>query len=210
MTRQVKMVKHLAKIRDSDARVLVIFMTIPGEEDSALVLHMDTLQDHIRDEISELVETPEAQNVTDFGVLLKRKTLKSLAPNISALDWLHSSRKLEKVLTKNVIMTPNSMVRMPLNTLNEQMKLVNKEEVVKAPEVKNDKLWGSDYSKMSVEDKRKVAENLLFEAKLLREDADAAAKQKEISAQSILSEIEPVVSKDVTTKKKAAKKSKAV
>jgi len=212
--RQVKMIKHLAKIRDSDARILVIFMTIPGAEEYALVLHMDTLQDHIRDEIAELVETPEAQNLKDFGVLLKRKTLKALAPNISALDWLHNSNKLTKVLTKNIIMTPNSMIRIPLNTLLEQMKAT---ETPSSDTVKNETTITGNLAHWRIlpeAEQKQIAENLLFEAKMLREDAEVSAKQKEDTAKEILAIFVPakkeskVVTKQATAKKTTAKKTK--
>ena len=183
----MKMIKHLGKIRDSDSRVLVVFMSLPNDDDNALVVYLDGLNDHVRDELADLIALPEAQNEKDLGVFLQRKTLKALSNNVSALTWLHTSNKLVKVLTKNVIMTPNPSVRMPLNELNKTMKNLEPEaaaEAAKAPVVEPNKKDITHWGKTS-EDKKKIAENLQFEARLLREDANAEAERKEAMAKEI-------------------------
>jgi hypothetical protein len=204
-----KMIKHLAKIKDSDARVLVVFMSLPGDEDNALVIYMDTLNDMIRDELAELIEMPEAQNEKDLGVFLKRKTLKALSPGVSILDWLHTSRKLIKIQTKNVIMTPNPGVKIPLNDIIKNMKALNESNnvssaVVETPKV-NTSLWGKN-----AEETKLIAENLLFEAKMLREDANLAASKKEADAKAMLDSLNPLKSeeKNIVIKTKKSKKTK--
>ena len=206
-----KMIKHLAKIKDSDARVLVIFMSLPGDEDNALVLHVDTLNDMIRDELSELVETPEAQNEKDLGVFLKRKTMKALAPGVSILDWLHTSRKLVRAQTKNVIMTPNPGIRIPLNDIVKNMKTMddaskNPQAVVSETPKVDVKHWGKN-----AEETKHIAENLLFEAKMLREDAELVAAKKEADARAMLDSLSPPVEeKTVVVKVKKTKKTTVV
>ena len=203
----MKMLKHIGRLKDTESKVVVVFMSIPGEETSALVTQVDSLNDLVKDELMDLVESKECQNEKDLGVFLRRKTLRSAGPaGTSVLDWLHKSGRLQKIGTDKVIMIPHPSMHMLLsevNKLNQAPEAAKPKAEAIAPQGSHT-LVKAD----TEEEKRKVAENLKFEAKMLREDAEAAAKQKEEMANKILNTLGEKPSK--VTKSKVAKSKKAV
>ena len=204
----MKMLKHIGRLKDTESKVVVVFMSIPGDENNALVTQVDTMNDLIKDELMDLVESKECQNEKDLGVFLKRKSLRSSGPaGTSVLDWLHTSGRLQKISTDKVIMIPHPSMHILLsevNKLNQTTEAVKPEASAPIAPQGSHTLVKAD----SEEEKRKVAENLKFEAKMLREDAEAAAKQKEEMANKILNTLETKPSK--VAKSKVAKGKKAV
>jgi hypothetical protein len=177
----MKLIKHIGKLKDLDTRVLVVFMQIQDRKDHALVVATHTLPDVVQDELKTLVESDECQQENDLGTFLNRKTL----PNSnggSILSWLHNSGKLIAVPVEAVIMTPHPGYPTPLA---EVLKLMESARVDKLVDAKTD------------EDKTAVANNLLIEATMLREEAD----KKESIAVKLLSSV------DKKEKAKSKKKS---
>ncbi len=66
----MKTLKHIAKMKNTGAKVLVVFRTLPGESDHALVLPVAQLPDSYHDSIMALVETEEAQQAFEFGEIM--------------------------------------------------------------------------------------------------------------------------------------------
>jgi hypothetical protein len=56
-----KSLKHVGKVKNTGSKVLVVFRTLPGESNTALVLPTATLPDIYHNSIMELVETDMAQ-----------------------------------------------------------------------------------------------------------------------------------------------------
>jgi uncharacterized protein YheU (UPF0270 family) len=158
----MKLIKHIGKLKDLDTKVLVIFMQLPDDKKKALVVATHTLPDLIQDEIMRLVETDEGQKENTLGTFLSRKTL-SNGNGVSILQWLHQSGKMVAVPTDAVIMTPHPGYPTPLTQVLE---LMAENSALSNPEQKSLVTAETD------EDKKAVAENLLIEAKMLREEAD--------------------------------------
>ena len=88
-------------------------------------------------------------------------------------------------------MSPHPSVHMLLSEVLKNMKELNEDKASETidPNGPNTVAPQGDHVLVkadSPEEKRKVAENLKFEAKLIREDADLIAKQKEEMAEKIL------------------------
>ena len=95
--------KHVGKIKNTGSRVLVVFRTLPGESNNALVLPVSQLPDSYHDSIMSLVETPEAQEAFEFGEIMFARSFPDGRPMLQAMQ---ADGRLQKVATDTVIMTP--------------------------------------------------------------------------------------------------------
>jgi len=159
----MKLIKHIGKLKDRDTKVLVVFMQLPEDPKSSLVVETHTLPDLVQDEIIRLLETDECQKEHDLGTFLNRKTL-SQGNAGSILNWLHTAGKLRKVAVTDVVMVPHPGHPIALAELLGMMDSTSTE--VKAPLV----------TAKTLEEKVAVAQNLLIEAEMLREEATKKEK----------------------------------
>lgn len=195
--------KHIGRLKDSDTKVIVVFMEIPNDEKFALVTNIDTLPDQLRDEVNELIQTPECQSEQVLGNFLKRKTFRAIGGGLSALDFLHGNGRLLRVPTSSVIMTPAPTTRILLSDLNDQMRELTREE----KKTKNLKTTPAAQqplisSETTISEKEAIANNLLAEA----EDLRNAAELKETQAQALLKSVKPKKLTESKPKKTTEKK----
>lgn len=111
----MKNIKHVAKMRNTGAKVLVVFRTLPGESNNALVLPTAQLPDSYHDAVMNLVETDEAQQSFEFGEIMFTRLFPDGRPMLRAMQ---SDGRLAKVSTDSVIMTPTPQSELPLSQLN--------------------------------------------------------------------------------------------
>lgn len=111
----MKSLKHIAKMRNTGAKVLVVFRTLPGESNYALVLPVAQLPDSYHDSVMKLVETDEAQQAFEFGEIMFTRMFPDGRPMLRAMQ---ADGRLAKVSTDTVIMTPNPQNEVPLSQLN--------------------------------------------------------------------------------------------
>jgi hypothetical protein len=111
----MKNIKHIAKMKNTGSKVLVVFRTLPGESHSALVLPTAQLPDSYHDAIMNLVETPEAQDSFEFGEIMFTRMFPDGRPMLRAMQ---SDGRLVKVDTDAVIMTPTPQTEIALSQLN--------------------------------------------------------------------------------------------
>jgi hypothetical protein len=203
----MKTLKHIGKMKNTGEKVLVIFRTLPGESNMALVLATSTLPDIYHDALIQLVESEQAQDANEFGEIM---FIRRFPDGRSMLSAMQQDNRLKKVATDTVIMTPTLSASIPLDQLNviiaeqrgvavgDLASLVNggtpadrdsvktppvveseKVEEVKTSEVLTDKDLARSY--------RSQADAMYKEAAKLRKQADdldppakkAAAKSKE-------------------------------
>jgi hypothetical protein len=108
--------KHVGKMKNNSAKVVVAYRTIPGDPHSALVVGTQGLGDSYHDSMMSLLETNEAQTANELADVLASRRF----PDGSVmLNYLHTYGHLKKVPTNLVLMTPNSQTAIPLNELNE-------------------------------------------------------------------------------------------
>jgi hypothetical protein len=111
----MKNLKHIAKMRNTGAKVLVVFRTLPGESNQALVLPVAQLPDSYHDAVMSLVETDESQQAFEFGEMMFTRMFPDGRPMLRAMQ---ADNRLAKVSTDSVLMTPTPQTEIPLSQLN--------------------------------------------------------------------------------------------
>lgn len=107
--------KHIGRLKNNQAKVLVAFRTLPGESDHALVIPVANLSDTYHNSIMLVVESDQAQTSFEFGELLHIRPFPDGRPMLLAL---REDGYLLKTKTDNVIMTPNTVDTILLSELN--------------------------------------------------------------------------------------------
>jgi hypothetical protein len=100
---------------NTGAKVLVVFRTLPGESNMALVLPVSNLSDSYHDSIMTVVETDQAQETFEFGEIMFTRTFPDGRPMLQALQ---ADNRLQKVATDLVIMAPTTNDNVRLDQLN--------------------------------------------------------------------------------------------
>jgi hypothetical protein len=130
----MKNLKHVGKIKNSGSKVLVVFRTLPGESNMALVVQTAPLSDQYHNAIIDLVDSDTGQDSWEFGEILFARPFPDGRPMLAAL---HQEGRLVKVATKDVEMTPTTTDSISLDELNkliaEQRGLSLDELAVKEP-----------------------------------------------------------------------------
>jgi hypothetical protein len=108
--------KHVGRIKATGRKVLVVFRTLPGESDSALVVQTENLTDAQHDSIIRVVESPAGQSAHEFAEVLARS---NFPDGSTMLSFLHVNGKLSKVKTSDVEMTPSLHTSISLDELNQ-------------------------------------------------------------------------------------------
>lgn len=209
-----KALKHIGKMKNTGTKVLVVFRTLPGESDKALVLPVTTLPDSYHDSIMTMVETDQAQEAFEFGEMMFIRTFPDSRPMLQAMQL---DGRLVKVATTDVMMTPAVNTEIPLSELNvliaeqmncaiddlctfvqggDQRKVDKKPKEVKVEETTiippvpqaatNEVLTDSDLAKSY----RSQADALYKEAARLRKEADSLDPPKKKATTSKATETE--------------------
>jgi len=111
----MKSLKHIGRIQNTGAKVLVVFRTLPGESNMALVLPVAQLPDQYHDSIMTLVETDQAQDAFEFGEIMHIRPFPDGRPMLRAMQ---ADGRLIKVPTDSVMMTPTTNDTVLLANLN--------------------------------------------------------------------------------------------
>lgn len=111
----MKSIKHVGRVKNTGAKVLVAFRTLPGEANMCLAVMTESLPDRYHDAIMELVETDFAQESYEFGESLFTKFFPDGRLMLAALQ---QDGKLQKIPTDNVLMTPTPTTNIQLSDLN--------------------------------------------------------------------------------------------
>jgi hypothetical protein len=109
------MLKHVGKMKHNDAKVCVVYRTIPGDANSALVVGTATLVDTYHNSLMQLVESVEAQQANELGDAMSTRYFPD---GTNMLEQLHMTGKLVKVPTNKVLMTPTTSDHISLDELN--------------------------------------------------------------------------------------------
>ena len=102
-------------MKNTGAKVLVVFRTLPGESDSALILPVNQLSDVYHDALMQLVETEQAQDAFELGEIMFIRHFPDGRPMLTAMQ---QDGRLQKLSTDMVIMTPMVNSAVPLDQLN--------------------------------------------------------------------------------------------
>jgi len=111
----MKTLKHIGKLKNTGSKVIVVFRTIPGESNTALVLPTETLSDEYHNALMALIETEEAQQSFEFGEIMFVRLFPDGRPMLRAMQ---ADKRLQKVPTDKVTMTPSPTSEVSLDQLN--------------------------------------------------------------------------------------------
>jgi len=114
--------KHVGRMTNTGAKVLVVFRTLPGEANMALVLPVAQLADAYHDSIMTMLETDQCQEAFELGEMMFIRTFPDGRPMLQAMQ---ADGRLQKVPTDLVTMTPttnDSIVLAELNVLIAEQK----------------------------------------------------------------------------------------
>lgn len=111
----MKNIKHVGRLKSNNAKVLVVFRTLPGDPYYALVLGTSNLSDMYHNALISLVDSDQGQDANEFGQIM---AIRYFADGRSMLEAMHQDGKLVKVPTTDVLMTPTHSDTVPLDQLN--------------------------------------------------------------------------------------------
>lgn len=110
--------KHVGKMKNNSARVVVVYRTLPGEPYNALVVGTQGLGDSYHDTLMNLLQSDAGQQANELADIL---AVRKFPDGSVMLGYLHSNGHLKKVPTHTVMMTPNSQTQIQLDKLNEMI-----------------------------------------------------------------------------------------
>lgn len=108
--------KHVGKMKNNSARVVVAYRTLPGDATSCLVVGTQGLADSYHDFLMTTVESAAGQDANELADILATRRF---SDGSVMLGYLHSNGHLRKVPTNTVLMTPDSQTQIPLDQLNQ-------------------------------------------------------------------------------------------
>jgi hypothetical protein len=200
--------KHVGKMKNNSAKVAVVYRTLPGDPQSALVVGTNGLSDAYHDTLMSLIESDAGQQANELADII---AVRRFPDGNVMLNYLHTNGHLKKVPTSGVLMTPNSQTSLLLTELNQmiadqkgvaledlavtedgakpakktsearsQEKIVVDQEIVVNPEPIKEPVV--EEKPVTVSDLRSMADKLFKEAQALRKKADELDPPKKKAA----------------------------
>jgi hypothetical protein len=111
----MKSIKHIGRIQNTGAKVAVVFRTLPGDSNYALVLPTANLPDQYHDALMTVVESDQGQEAFELGEIMHARFFPDGRPMLRAMD---ADGRLIKVATDTVLMTPTPNDTILLSQLN--------------------------------------------------------------------------------------------
>jgi hypothetical protein len=110
--------KHVGKMKNNSARIVIVYRTVPGEPYNALVVGTQGLGDSYHDSLMTLLQSDAGQQASELADIL---AVRKFPDGSVMLAYLHQNGHLKKVPTNTVYMTPNSQTQIQLDKLNEMI-----------------------------------------------------------------------------------------
>ena len=107
--------KHIGKMKNNGAKVVVAYRTLPGDSGNCLVVGTGGLSDDWHDGLMGLVQDTTGQQANELADLM---AVRKFTDGQNMLEALHRRGQLKKVPTSGVIMTPGPNAEILLSELN--------------------------------------------------------------------------------------------
>ena len=167
--------KHVGKITNTDKRCVVVCPRLPGAPDKSLVVDTDALPDSLHQALMGIVEG-EGQMQPKLDELLSRRMMPDT--RLDVLNTLHQRGHLQTVSVDNLSLTPRPNIEVPMRDVVAHM-TIDENMRSPIPEATNPTMDPRDVASMYEENQNitqddnrlAVANGLIFEARLLEEDA---------------------------------------
>lgn len=111
----MKTIKHIGRMKNTGAKVVVVFRCLPGESDSALVIPTANLTDAYHDALMTVLESDQGQQAFEFGEVMHIRHFPDGRPMLVAMQ---QDNRMQKVSTDSVVMNPTHNTNIPLSDLN--------------------------------------------------------------------------------------------
>ena len=108
--------KHVGKMKNNGAKIVIAYRTIPGDSSSALVVGTNALGDSYHDALMSLVDSDTGQQADELADVMATRRFPD---GSNMLQWVHANGMLKKVPTAGVIVTPDNKTQIPLDELNK-------------------------------------------------------------------------------------------
>lgn len=108
--------KHVGRMKNNSARVVVVYRTLPNEPNSCLVVGTQGLIDSYHDTLMSLIESEGGQQANELADIL---AVRKFPDGAVMLGYLHNNGHLKKVPTSSVLMTPDTQTQIQLDELNK-------------------------------------------------------------------------------------------
>lgn len=141
--------KHVGKMKNNEAPVIIVFRTLPGDPNSCLVIGTQGLGPSHHDDLMKIVESPESQEAFELGTVL---SVRRFSDNNVVLPWLHQQGKMRKVATDTVLVTPEPNQSIALDELN---KIIAQQKGLSLEQLS----IGADQSKVDVTEVATIVDN---------------------------------------------------
>lgn len=198
--------KHVGKMKNNAARIVVAYRTLPGDPHSCLVVGTSGLGDSYHDTLMSVVESDSGQQSNELADIL---SVRRFPDGSNMLGYLHANGHLIKVKTSLVSMTPDSKTTLALDEMNRI--------IAESRGVSIEDLAINDGSQQSKDKKKKEAKKIVTEEEPistsstfemtpaeLRSRADALFKQAQVLRKQA-DDLDPPKKKATTARAKVEK-----
>jgi hypothetical protein len=108
--------KHVGKMKNNGAKIVIVYRTLPGDPHSALVVGTNGLGESYHDSLMSLVQSDSGQQANEMADIM---SVRKFPDGSNMLNWFHNQGLLKKVPTAGVLMTPTTKDTIPLDELNK-------------------------------------------------------------------------------------------
>ena len=169
--------KHVGKYGEKPC--VVVFREVPNEPENCLIVETTSLEDQKHDDLMNVVQSLEAQESNNISEVLTRR---QFSDGSNILNDLHFTKKLIKVSSDLVYLTPTPNDKIALAEVNKEiMKLETESNPAMNTEVNPDTLMEQQIDDSSVSSQ---AQGLLQQAELIEGDAQAMMDDAEAKKQA--------------------------
>tara|TARA_B100000927_G_scaffold289993_1_gene287748 strand:+ start:802 stop:1386 length:585 start_codon:yes stop_codon:yes gene_type:complete len=169
--------KHVGKYGEKPC--VVVFREVPNEPENCLIVETTSLDDQKHDDLMNVVQSLEAQESNEVSEVLSRR---QFTDGSNMLNDLHFTKKLIKVASDLVFLTPTPTDKVALSDVNKE---ISKLETGSNPplntEVNPDVVMEQQSSESSAQSQ---AEGLLVQAELIEKDAQVMLQDAEAKKQA--------------------------
>jgi hypothetical protein len=198
--------KHSGLLKNTGARVAVVFRKLPNDDKTCLIVETERLPDSYHDYIIQTLNSKEAAETNEFYEVLNRRTFPD---GSNCLTSLHQRGFLRREPVTNVTMMPLPGQSVPLELINATIDKKVDEYVARQKMEAVAVLEPAVIASAEPTDPVIVAKGLILQAELL--EADAAAKREEaytLSPESRPGRGRPTLPEDLKAEKLEERKAK--
>lgn len=172
--------KHVGVIKSTEQRCVVVFMQLPEDKTKALVINTESLTPRFEQMIMDIVNSAEGQEANTLADVFYRRTVPETGRSV--LEECHVQNLLRAESIDNVIMLPRPNNPFPLRDILTQMGQLTEIDQTQGTEQTQEEYnhHAANQQAASADERIQMANNFLFEAKMLEEEAQ---KKREMAYQ---------------------------